>query len=60
MSIEVRGLSVHRSGRPVLQGIDLTVPSGSCLAVVGPNGSGKSTLLGAISGDLRPASGTIC
>ncbi|MVO85797.1 ATP-binding cassette domain-containing protein [Streptomyces sp. p1417] len=31
-------------GAPVLDGIDLTVPAGSSLAVVGPTGSGKSTL----------------
>ncbi|MFC8507854.1 ABC transporter ATP-binding protein [Streptomyces sp. NPDC057411] len=31
-------------GRPTLDGIDLTVPAGSSLAVVGPTGSGKSTL----------------
>jgi ATP-binding cassette subfamily B protein len=32
-----------RSG-PVLDGIDITVPAGSSLAVVGPTGAGKSTL----------------
>ncbi|MFD0175471.1 ABC transporter ATP-binding protein, partial [Streptomyces rochei] len=31
-------------GRPVLDGIDITVPAGSSLAVVGPTGAGKSTL----------------
>ncbi|MFE0807396.1 ABC transporter ATP-binding protein [Streptomyces sp. NPDC058794] len=31
-------------GRPVLVGIDVTVPAGSSLAVVGPTGAGKSTL----------------
>ncbi|WCN05962.1 ABC transporter ATP-binding protein [Streptomyces sp. M92] len=31
-------------GRPVLGGIDVTVPAGSSLAVVGPTGVGKSTL----------------
>ncbi|MFF7791600.1 ABC transporter transmembrane domain-containing protein [Streptomyces sp. NPDC007991] len=31
-------------GGPVLDGIDLTVPAGSSLAVVGPTGAGKSTL----------------
>jgi len=29
---------------PTLQGLDLTVPAGSTLAVVGPTGAGKSTL----------------
>ncbi|MBZ6231927.1 ABC transporter ATP-binding protein [Streptomyces olivaceus] len=31
-------------GGPVLEGIDITVPAGSSLAVVGPTGAGKSTL----------------
>lgn len=32
------------AGRPSLQGIDLTIPRGSRIALVGPVGSGKSTL----------------
>ncbi|MGW0146470.1 ABC transporter ATP-binding protein [Streptomyces sp. NPDC003333] len=31
-------------GGPILDGIDVTVPAGSSLAVVGPTGAGKSTL----------------
>ncbi|MFH8222119.1 ABC transporter ATP-binding protein [Streptomyces sp. NPDC018057] len=31
-------------GTPILDGIDVTVPAGSSLAVVGPTGAGKSTL----------------
>ncbi|MGW0081099.1 ABC transporter ATP-binding protein [Streptomyces sp. NPDC003393] len=31
-------------GGPVLDGIDVTVPAGSSLAIVGPTGAGKSTL----------------
>ncbi|WP_338899689.1 ABC transporter ATP-binding protein [Streptomyces sp. TG1A-60] len=31
-------------GAPILDGIDLTIPSGGSLAVVGPTGAGKSTL----------------
>ncbi|MFF5303304.1 ABC transporter ATP-binding protein [Streptomyces sp. NPDC013161] len=31
-------------GGPALEGIDLTVPAGSCLAIVGATGSGKTTL----------------
>ncbi|WP_217213893.1 ABC transporter ATP-binding protein [Streptomyces sp. AC550_RSS872] len=33
-----------KSGGPILDGIDLTVPAGGSLAVVGPTGAGKSTL----------------
>jgi len=35
--------------KPVLSGINLTVPAGTSLAVVGPTGSGKSTLAALIA-----------
>ncbi len=44
---------------PVIENLDLTVPSGSHLAVVGPSGIGKSTLTALIAGLLEPRHGTI-
>ncbi|MFG3358521.1 ABC transporter ATP-binding protein [Streptomyces griseofuscus] len=38
------GFRYDDKGDPVLDGIDITVPAGSSLAVVGPTGAGKSTL----------------
>ena len=32
------------SGKPVLEGFDLTIPAGSSLAIVGQNGAGKTTI----------------
>jgi ABC-type branched-subunit amino acid transport system ATPase component len=43
----------------VLQGVDLSVDSGSVTCIVGPNGAGKSTVLRAVSGLLRPREGAI-
>ena len=47
--LEVRGLRVAFGKAQVLDGIDLHVDDGECLAVVGPNGAGKTTLLRALS-----------
>jgi zinc transport system ATP-binding protein len=51
--IELVDGAVAIGGRPVLRGIDLTVPHGEFLALLGANGSGKSTLVRALVG-LRP------
>ncbi|MFG1301439.1 ABC transporter ATP-binding protein [Xanthobacter sp. V3C-3] len=46
-------------GRPVLQGVSLSVPAHASLTVVGPNGSGKSTLMKSVVGLIRPDRGRI-
>jgi len=54
--LALSGLSVARSGRPVLTGIDLTLAPGETVGLIGPNGAGKSTLMRAALG-LIPAQG---
>ena len=43
--LEVTGLKKAFDGRPILDGVDLTVEKGDVLAVLGPSGGGKTTLL---------------
>ncbi|MFD7732321.1 ABC transporter ATP-binding protein [Kitasatospora phosalacinea] len=45
--------------RPALDGVDLTLPAGSTVAIVGENGSGKSTLVKLLCGFYRPSGGRI-
>ncbi|MDX3131836.1 ABC transporter ATP-binding protein [Streptomyces europaeiscabiei] len=44
---------------PVLQGLDLSVPGGSLVAVLGPSGCGKTTLLRIVAGFLRADAGAV-
>ena len=55
----IRDLSVTFDGRPVLDGVDLTVPPGHRVGLVGENGSGKSTLLACVAGLLVPDAGSV-
>jgi len=51
---------VKRYGpRVALDGVSLSVPSGSIVALLGPNGAGKSTLVGIACGLLAPDAGTV-
>ncbi len=57
--IEIQGLKKAFGGRPVLRGVDLSVPEGKTVVVLGLSGSGKSTLLKHIIGLLEPDEGRI-
>jgi branched-chain amino acid transport system ATP-binding protein len=57
--VEVRDLEVDYEGVRALQGVSVTVRRGEIVTLVGANGAGKSTLLRAISGIVRPRSGSI-
>jgi branched-chain amino acid transport system ATP-binding protein len=57
--LAVRNLAVGYDGMRALQDVSLEVPAGAIVALVGANGAGKSSLLRAISGLVRPQTGTI-
>lgn len=57
--LEISDLSVSYGAIKALQGISLTVPSGSIVTLLGSNGAGKSTTLRAVSGLVRAQTGSI-
>ncbi len=57
--LEVTNLHAGYGEFAVLHGIDLTVAPGEIVAVLGANGAGKTTLNRALSGLIRPTSGSI-
>ncbi|MFT5642408.1 MAG: manganese/zinc/iron transport system ATP- binding protein [Cyclobacteriaceae bacterium] len=56
-ALEIHDLTVSYDRKPVLWGVDLTVPEGSIAAIIGPNGAGKSTLIKSIMGLIDMSSG---
>ena len=46
-------------GRPILQGLDLTLKTSDRIGLVAPNGSGKTTLFHIIMGLIPPTTGSI-
>jgi energy-coupling factor transporter ATP-binding protein EcfA2 len=48
--IEIECLNVKYDDRPVLEDLNLKIPSGQCLLITGPTGSGKSTLAHVLTG----------
>ncbi|WP_344214480.1 ABC transporter ATP-binding protein [Nonomuraea bangladeshensis] len=57
-AIHARGLTKSFGETQVLNGIDLTVPAGTLLALLGPNGSGKTTTVRILTTLLAPDGGT--
>ncbi len=55
--ITVRGLSKSFGGKPVVNGIRLSVRKGEIMGFLGPNGSGKTTTIRLLCGLLDPDDG---
>ena len=48
--LKIENLSATVAGKPILDGLSLTVPAGEIHAIMGPNGAGKSTLAYVLGG----------
>ncbi|NLT51066.1 MAG: ABC transporter ATP-binding protein [Ignavibacteria bacterium] len=57
--IEISGLHKSFGSKQVLNGVDLTINKGECLAIIGRSGCGKSVMLKHIIGLLSPDKGTV-
>lgn len=57
--VGIEDLHFSYDGRPVLQGINMTIPRGKVVAIMGGSGCGKTTLLRCIGGQLRPTGGRV-
>lgn len=53
----VRGLGKDVKGRPILEGVALSVAEREIVTIIGPNGAGKSTLLRILLGLVTPDRG---
>lgn len=52
-------LTLAYNGAPVIEQLDLLIPTGLITALVGPNGCGKSTLLRGLARLLQPRGGAV-
>ena len=58
-ALEIHDLIVSYQKKPVLYGVDLSIPEGSMVGIVGPNGAGKSTLIKTVMGLVPHAHGWV-
>jgi lipooligosaccharide transport system ATP-binding protein len=57
--IEVRGAVKQYGPITAVNGLDVTVPQGTCVGLLGPNGAGKSTTMRMLTGQTIADAGTI-
>ncbi len=57
--LSCHALSKTHHGRPLFQGLSLSIQTGERVGLIGPNGAGKSTLLRVLVGDEVPDEGNV-
>ena len=57
--VKISDLNFTYDKRPVLTGINMTIPRGKVVAVMGQSGCGKTTTLRLIGGQLKPTQGEV-
>ncbi len=57
--VSLSGVCVSFGERRLLEGVNLTIATGSRTALVGPNGSGKTTLMRIMAGLATPDAGSV-
>jgi zinc transport system ATP-binding protein len=57
--VSLRGIRFARSGRTILDRVDLDIVKGEIVTLIGPNGAGKTTLVRLILGLAMPDGGSI-
>src|SRR5260221_11306281 len=58
LAIETHGLSKHFGQRKAVDGLTISIPSGTIAGFVGPNGAGKTTTIRMLLGLVRPSEGS--
>jgi len=59
LAVRARGLVKRFGSLTAVDGLDLQLARGTCLALLGPNGAGKTTTIEMLEGLTRPDSGEI-
>lgn len=57
--LQILDITAGYGGRPVLEGVSVTVEEGEIVCIIGPNGAGKSTLLRVAAGQMDPSEGVL-